>query len=46
MDYIKTTKVIGSQNKVTLDEPTLKAAGAEQGDTIEIQFKVVKKRED
>lgn len=43
-DYTKITKTINSDQRVTIDDAAMEAAGAAVGDTVEILFKVVKKK--
>jgi hypothetical protein len=43
-DYTKITKKIDCNRRIRFDNTALSASGAECGDTVEILFKVVKKR--
>lgn len=43
--YSKITTVLSSNGRITIPEPALKASKAEQGDILEVLFKVVSKKE-
>ncbi len=44
-DYTKVTKKIDCNHRIRFDNTALKAADADSGDTLEILFKVIKKKD-
>ncbi len=43
-EYIKTTKTIDCNNRITLDASVLEALNASRGDVVEVLIKIMKKR--